>query len=94
MKQHNAAHIQIISKIENQEALDNLDWIVKESDWVMVARWDLGVEVEISTLPYYQKVIMDACFTYGKTIIVCYRAFEKYGRMTISYESWGIWCLQ
>ena len=70
LKQHNAEHIQIISKIENQEALENLEWIVKESDWVMVARGDLGVEIEISTLPYYQKEIMDMCFTYGKTIIV------------------------
>lgn len=70
LKQHNAQHIQIISKIENQEALDNLDGIVKESDWIMVARWDLGVEIEISKLPYYQKVIMDTCFTYGKTIII------------------------
>ncbi len=70
LKKNNAAHIQIISKIENQEALDNLEWIVKESDWVMVARGDLGVEIEISKLPYYQKVIMDVCFTYGKTIII------------------------
>lgn len=36
----------------------------------MVARGDLGVEIEISKLPYYQKVIMDVCFTYGKTIII------------------------
>jgi len=36
----------------------------------MVARGDLGVEIEISKLPYYQKFIMDTCFTYGKTIIV------------------------
>ena len=70
LKKHNANHIQIISKIENQEALENLDWIVKESDGVMVARGDLGVEIEISKLPYYQKFIMDTCFTYGKTIIV------------------------
>ncbi|AHB41328.1 hypothetical protein P148_SR1C00001G0537 [candidate division SR1 bacterium RAAC1_SR1_1] len=70
LKQHNAEHIQIISKIENQEALANLEGIVKESDGIMVARGDLGVEIEISTLPYHQKVIMDTCFTYGKTIIV------------------------
>ncbi len=53
LKQHNAQHIQIISKIENQEALENLEWIVKESDWIMVARGDLWVEIEISKLPYY-----------------------------------------
>ena len=70
LKKHKAGHIQIISKIENQEALDNLEEIVMESDAVMVARGDLGVEVEISKLPYYQKQIMDTCFKYGKTIIV------------------------
>ena len=70
LKKHNAEHIQIISKIENQEALDNLEWIVKESDGVMVARGDLGVEVEIATLPYYQKLIMKTCFQYGKPIII------------------------
>ncbi|HCB51385.1 TPA: pyruvate kinase [Patescibacteria group bacterium] len=70
LKENNAEHIQIISKIENQEALENLEEIVKESDGVMVARGDLGVEIEISKLPYYQKEIMDVCFVYGKTIIV------------------------
>ncbi len=70
LKQYNAEHIQIISKIENQEALDNLEEIVKESDWIMVARWDLWVEIEISKLPYYQKIIMDCCFMYWKPIIV------------------------
>lgn len=70
LQQHNAEHIQIISKIENQEALQNLEWIVKESDGIMVARGDLWVEIDIAKLPYYQKVIMDTCFTYWKTIIV------------------------
>lgn len=70
LKKNNAQHIQIISKIENQEALENLDEIVQASDGVMVARGDLGVEVPISKLPFYQKEIMDACFTYGKTIVI------------------------
>lgn len=70
LKKNNAAHIQIISKIENQEALDNLDEIAQASDGVMVARWDLWVEVPIFKLPFYQKEIMDACFKYGKTIVI------------------------
>ena len=70
LKANNAEHIQIISKIENQEALENLDEIVQASDGVMVARWDLGVEVTISKLPFYQKEIMDSCFAYGKTIVI------------------------
>jgi len=70
LKEHNAEHIQIISKIENQEALDNLEWIVKNSDAIMVARGDLGVEIDIASLPHFQKIIMKQCFVYGKTIIV------------------------
>lgn len=70
LKEHNAEHIQIISKIENEEALDNIEEIVKYSDWIMVARWDLWVEIDICKLPFYQKKIMDVCFTYWKTIII------------------------
>ena len=70
LKKYNAEHIQIVSKIENEEALENIEEIVKSSDWIMVARWDLWVEVEISKLPFYQKEIMDMCFKYWRTIIV------------------------
>jgi len=54
-------NIQIISKIENQESLDNLDEIIDESDWVMIARWDLWAEVPFETLPVIQKNIADKC---------------------------------
>lgn len=63
-------HIKIISKIENQEAIENLDWIVRLSDWVMVARGDLWIELPIHKLPTYQKDILDVCFKYGKPVIV------------------------
>lgn len=63
-------HIKIISKIENQEAIENLDWIARLSDWVMVARWDLWIELPIHKLPTYQKDILDVCFKYGKPVIV------------------------
>ncbi len=63
-------YIKIISKIENQEAITNLEWIVRLSDWIMVARWDLGIELPIHKLPTYQKEILDMCFKYGKPVIV------------------------
>lgn len=70
LKQNNAEHIKIISKIENQEALENLSDIVQVSDGIMVARGDLWIELPIHTLPMHQKKIMDECFIYGKPVII------------------------
>lgn len=53
--------IQIISKIENQEALDNIDEIIEYSDWIMIARGDLGAEVAFETLPIIQRDIAKKC---------------------------------
>lgn len=55
---HNASHMKIISKIENQEGIENLDEIIGASDGVMVARGDLGIEVPIEKLPVYQREIV------------------------------------
>lgn len=70
LEKHNAGHIQIISKIENQEGIENIEEIVKISDGIMIARGDLGIEIPIHELPYYQKYILDACFKYGRTCIM------------------------
>ncbi len=72
LDQHGGEHIKIISKVENQEAIEkeNLEAIVKLSDGIMVARGDLGVEMPIQMLPVAQKSIMDTCFRYGKPVIV------------------------
>lgn len=72
---------QIIAKIENQEGITNIDEIVQISDGIMIARGDLGIEIPIHQLPYYQKYILDACFTYGKT---CIMATELLKSMTYS----------
>ncbi len=72
----NASHIKIISKIENQEAIENLEEIVKNSDGVMVARWDLWIEVPIEKLPFYQKQIVDLCLKNGKFCIIATHLLE------------------
>ena len=61
--------IQIIAKIENQEGFDNLDEILEAADGVMVARGDLGVEVETAFVPIYQKKIIAAANKCGKFVI-------------------------
>ncbi|MBQ3295330.1 MAG: pyruvate kinase [Erysipelotrichaceae bacterium] len=61
--------IQIIAKIENQEGFDNLEQILEVADGVMVARGDLGVEVETAYVPIYQKKIIKAANRKGKAVI-------------------------
>lgn len=76
LREHNAEHIQIISKIENQEAIDNYMEIIEASDGVMVARGDLGIEVPIEDLPIYQKQIVKWCKEKGKFVIVATHLLE------------------
>lgn len=63
-------HIGIIAKIENERALEDLDEIIKVSDGIMVARGDLGVEVEVERVPGIQKSIISKCHIAGKVSIV------------------------
>lgn len=58
---HDANQIQVISKIENQEGVNNLDEIIQVSDGVMVARGDLGVEISSELIPIIQKKIIKKC---------------------------------
>jgi pyruvate kinase len=58
----------IIAKIEDQSGLRNLEGIVKASDAVMVARGDLGIEIDYFTLPIVQSRIVELCLTEGKPV--------------------------
>lgn len=77
LKENNAENIQIVSKIENQEAMDNYVEIVEHSDGVMVARGDLGIEVAIQQLPIYQRQIVKCCRSKGKFVIVATHLLES-----------------
>lgn len=76
LDKNNGSYIQIISKVENQEALENLKEIVQHSDGVMVARGDLGIEVAIETLPVHQRNIVKLCKAHGKYVIVATHMLE------------------
>lgn len=69
--------IKIIAKIEDQEGVKNLEEIVSESDGVMVARGDLGVEINLEDLPNVQRKIVRLCSEEGKRVIVATHLLES-----------------
>ena len=73
----NKSAIKIISKIENQEGLDNIHEITKSSDVVMVARGDLGIETDLANLPNIQRKIMYSAAKHGRRSIVATHLLES-----------------
>lgn len=67
----------IISKIESQRAVDLIDEIIEVSDGIMVARGDLGVEIETEAVPIVQKEIIKKCNIVGKTVITATQMLDS-----------------
>ncbi len=74
------ADTHVLAKIEKPEALENLDAIVQTADAVMVARGDLGVEIDIATVPIVQKRIIAACRQYRKPVIIATQMLDSMQR--------------
>lgn len=72
-----ADKIKIIAKIEDQEGVKNIDDIIQEADGIMVARGDLGVEINVEDLPNVQRTIVRKCHEQGKRVIVATHLLES-----------------
>jgi pyruvate kinase len=68
---------QIVAKIEDQEAIRNIDSIIMEADVIMIARGDLGTEVEFEELPILQRRIIKRCHELGTRVIVATQLLES-----------------
>lgn len=72
-----AGRIKVIAKVEDQEGVRNIEEIVDAADGVMVARGDLGVEIDIADLPNAQRRIVRLCATRGRRVIVATHLLES-----------------
>jgi pyruvate kinase len=70
-------HAKVVAKIEKPEALDEIDGIIAETDAVMVARGDLGVEIPLQNVPLAQKMIVRKCVEHGRPVIVATQMMES-----------------
>ena len=69
--------IKVIAKIEDQQGVKNIDAIVEASDAIMVARGDLGVEINVAELPNVQRMIVKKCAEKGRRVIVATHLLES-----------------
>ena len=77
LRQHEADHIGLIAKIENQPGIDNIEEICQVCEGIMIGRGDLGVEVPFEQLPSIQKRLITKCRLLGKRVITATEMLES-----------------
>lgn len=77
LDENDGKHIQIISKIESDLGIKNIDEIIEATDAVMVARGDLGLEIPYYDVPYYQQQMVRKCREQGKPVIVATQMLDS-----------------
>lgn len=77
LEKNGGKSIQIIAKIENESGVDNIDEIIKVSEGIMVARGDMGVEMDIVELPRIQKLLIKKAYSAGRKVITATQMLDS-----------------
>lgn len=77
------SNIKIIAKIENFEALENIDLLINECDGIMVARGDLALEIGFEKVPYYEDIIVKKCIEKSKISIIATQVLDSLEKLSI-----------
>jgi pyruvate kinase len=77
IKRHKKSNALVIAKIEKPEAIEDIDNIILETDAIMVARGDLGVEVPLHKVPVYQKMIVQKCIKQSRPVVIATQMLES-----------------
>lgn len=77
LDEHNCHSINIISKIENPQGVENIDDIIRVSDGIMVARGDMGVEIPLEDVPVLQKMIIKKVYNAGKQVVTATQMLDS-----------------